>query len=136
MIVTLSREKHTVTNARRPVRQERSDRYRQPMPVVAVTGAASGIGPALTARLAASRHVRKVIAIDGQRGDIAGVTWRVADVRDPALAGRLAGVDVVVHADFDLTPDSDPGSAGPTTSGARRPCSPPPPRARSGACCW
>ncbi len=107
MIVTLSREKHTVTNARRPVRQERSDRYRQPMPVVAVTGAATGIGPALTARLAASRHVRKVIAIDGQRGDIAGVTWRVADVRDPALAGRLAGVDVVVHADFDLTPDSD-----------------------------
>ena len=107
MTVTLSREKHTVTNARRPVRQERSDPYRQPMPVVAVTGAASGIGPALTARLAASRHVRKVVAIDAQRGDIAGVTWRVADVRDPALAGRLAGVDVVVHADFDLTPDSD-----------------------------
>jgi nucleoside-diphosphate-sugar epimerase len=103
MIVTLSREKHTVANARRPVRQERS----QPMPVVAVTGAASGIGHALTVRLASSRQVKKVIAIDGLRGDIAGVTWRVADVRDPALAGRLAGVDVVVHADFDLTPDSD-----------------------------
>ena len=96
-----------MTNARRPVRQERSDPYRQPMPVVAVTGAASGIGPALTAGLAASQHVRKVIAIDAQRGDIAGVTWRVADVRDPALAGRCASVDVVVHADFDLTPDSD-----------------------------
>jgi nucleoside-diphosphate-sugar epimerase len=77
------------------------------MPVVAVTGAASGIGPAVTARLASSRHVKKVIAIDRQRGDIGGVTWRVADVRDPALAGRLNGVDVVVHADFDLTPDSD-----------------------------
>jgi nucleoside-diphosphate-sugar epimerase len=77
------------------------------MPVVAVTGAASGIGHALTVRLAASRQVKKVIAIDGQRGDIAGVTWRVTDVRDPALASRLAGVDVVVHADFDLTPDSD-----------------------------
>ena len=37
-----------------------------------------------------------------------GVTWRVADVRDPALAGRLAGADVVVqHADHDLAPDSD-----------------------------
>ncbi len=107
MIVTLSREKDTVTNARRPVRQERSDTHRQPMPVVAVTGAASGIGHALTARLASSRQLRKVVAIDAQRGDIAGVTWRVADVRDPALAGRLAGVDVVVHADFDLTPDSD-----------------------------
>jgi nucleoside-diphosphate-sugar epimerase len=107
MMVTLSRRKHTVTNARRPVRQERSETHRQPMPVVAVTGAASGIGHALTVRLAASRQVKKVIAIDGQRGDIAGVTWRVTDVRDPSLASRLAGVDVVVHADFDLTPDSD-----------------------------
>jgi nucleoside-diphosphate-sugar epimerase len=107
MTVTLSREKHTVTNARRPVRSERSAARPQPMPVVAVTGAASGIGPAITARLASSRHVRKVIAIDRQRGDIGGVTWRVADIRDPALAGRLNGVDVIVHADFDLTPDSD-----------------------------
>src|SRR5579863_1572848 len=77
------------------------------MPVVAVTGAASGIGYALTVRLAASPAVKKVIAIDTRRGDVAGVTWRVADVRDPALAGRLAGVDVVVHADIDLTPDGD-----------------------------
>jgi nucleoside-diphosphate-sugar epimerase len=107
MIVTLSREKHTVTNARRPVRQERSDAPRQPMPVVAVTGAAGGLGHAVAVRLASSRHVKKVIAIDAQRGDIAGVTWRVADVRDPALAGRLTGVDIVVHADFDLAPDSD-----------------------------
>ena len=92
MTVTLSREKHTVTNARRPVRHERSDHQRsdiqgQPMPIVAVTGAARGIGRALTVRLAASPDVKKVIAIDGHRGDIGGVTWRVADVRDPALAG-------------------------------------------------
>jgi nucleoside-diphosphate-sugar epimerase len=107
MTVTLSREKHTVTNARRPVRHERSDASHQPMPVVAVTGAAGGIGHALTVRLASSQQVKKVIAIDGRRGDIAGVTWRVADVRDPALAGRLAGVDVMVHADFDLAADSD-----------------------------
>jgi nucleoside-diphosphate-sugar epimerase len=77
------------------------------MPVVAVTGAAGGIGHALTVRLASSHSVKKVIAIDERRGDIAGVTWRVADVRDPALAGRLSGVDVVVHADYDLAPDSD-----------------------------
>jgi nucleoside-diphosphate-sugar epimerase len=77
------------------------------MPVVAVTGAAGGLGHAVAVRLASSRHVKKVIAIDAQRGDIAGVTWRVADVRDPALAGRLTGVDIVVHADFDLAPDSD-----------------------------
>ena len=107
MTVTLSREKRTVTNARRPVRHERIDNRSQPMPVVAVTGAAGGIGHALTVRLAASPRVKKVVAIDGHRGDIAGVTWRVADVRDPALAGRLAGVDVVVHADFDLAPEAD-----------------------------
>jgi len=77
------------------------------MPVVAVTGAAGGIGHALTSRLASSREVKKVIAIDDQRGDIEGVTWRVADVRDPALAGKLTGVDVVVHADLDLSPDTD-----------------------------
>jgi nucleoside-diphosphate-sugar epimerase len=109
MTVTLSREKQAVTNARRPVRSERSDAdvRPQPMPVVAVTGAAGGIGYALTVRLATSPKVKKVIAIDGRRGDIAGVTWRVADVRNPAVAGRLAGVDVVVHADLDLAPDSD-----------------------------
>ena len=107
MTVTLSREMHTVTNARRPVRHERSDTHRNSMPVVAVTGAAGGTGAALTARLAKSDQVRKVIAIDDHRGDIAGVTWRVADVRDPALAG-FAGVDVIVHTDVDLAPDSDP----------------------------
>ena len=108
MTVTLSREKHTVTNARRPVRHERTGTTQgQPTPVVAVTGAARGIGRALTVRLAASPDVRKVIAIDSDRGDIAGVTWRVADVRDPALARRLAGADIVVHADYDLAPDSD-----------------------------
>jgi nucleoside-diphosphate-sugar epimerase len=36
------------------------------------------------------------------------VTWRVADVRDPALAARLAGVDVVVHADMDTSAATDP----------------------------
>ncbi|HZR50660.1 MAG TPA: NAD-dependent epimerase/dehydratase family protein [Streptosporangiaceae bacterium] len=77
------------------------------MPVVAVTGATRGIGPALTRALAESSQVKKVIAIDDERGDSNGVTWRVADVRDPALAGRLTGVDVVVHADTDLTPGSD-----------------------------
>jgi nucleoside-diphosphate-sugar epimerase len=76
------------------------------MPVVAVTGAAGGIGHALTARLASSQHVKRVIAIDEERGDIEGVTWRVGDIRDPALAGKLTGVDVVVHTDLDLSPDT------------------------------
>ena len=80
---------------------------RRRRPVVAVTGAAQGVGHALTLRLAASTRVGRVVAIDEHRGDAAGVTWRVVDVRDPALAGRLAGVDVVVHTDLDLTPDAD-----------------------------
>ncbi len=77
-----------------------------PGPVVAVTGAAQGLGHALTARLAQSRRVKKVVAIDDHRGEVTGVVWRVVDVRDPVLAGRLAGVDVVVHTDVDLAPDS------------------------------
>src|SRR5258708_4143868 len=77
-------------------------------PVVAVTGAARGLGHALTVRLAASARVGRVVAIDGHRGDATGVTWRVVDVRDPALAGRLAAVDVVVHTPLDLAPAPHP----------------------------
>ncbi|HEY7360438.1 MAG TPA: NAD-dependent epimerase/dehydratase family protein, partial [Streptosporangiaceae bacterium] len=77
-----------------------------PGPVVAITGAAHGLGHALAGALAVSARVGRVVAIDNHRGDVAGVTWRLADVRDPALAGRLAGVDVLVHTDVDLG-DSD-----------------------------
>jgi nucleoside-diphosphate-sugar epimerase len=76
-------------------------------PVVAVTGAARGLGLALTSRLASSALVSRVVAIDDNRGDVSGVTWRIVDVRDPALAGRIADVDVVVHTDVDLSPDSN-----------------------------
>jgi nucleoside-diphosphate-sugar epimerase len=75
--------------------------------VVAITGAASGLGLALTCKLAASPQVGRVVAIDDQRGDVSGVTWRIVDVRDPTLAGRIADVDVVVHTDLDLSPESD-----------------------------
>jgi nucleoside-diphosphate-sugar epimerase len=74
---------------------------------VAVTGAAHGVGHALTARLAGSARVSKVIAIDDHRGDVTGVSWRLADVRDPALASRLAEVDVLVHTDVDTSADTD-----------------------------
>ena len=33
--------------------------------------------------------------------------WRLADVRDPALAGRLADVDVLVHTDIDTSAGTD-----------------------------
>jgi nucleoside-diphosphate-sugar epimerase len=79
----------------------------QQRPVVAITGAAHGLGLALTTRLASSDLVGRVVAIDGTRGDVKGVTWRIVDVRDPALAGRLAGVDVIVHTDVDMSPDTE-----------------------------
>jgi nucleoside-diphosphate-sugar epimerase len=75
--------------------------------VVAITGAARGLGHALALRLAASPAARRVIAIDDHRGDVVGVTWRLADIRDPALAGRLSGVDVLVHTDIDMSADTD-----------------------------
>jgi nucleoside-diphosphate-sugar epimerase len=77
-------------------------------PVVAVTGAAHGIGELLVRRLAASPEVKKVIAIDMIRGDVPAATWRLVDVRDPALVDRLKNVDVVVHLAFDgaLGPDT------------------------------
>lgn len=74
---------------------------------MAVTGAAHGPGHALAARLASSARVGKVVAIDDHRGDVTGVIWRLADIRDPALASRLAGVDVLVHTDVDMSADSD-----------------------------
>ncbi|MFJ2575652.1 NAD-dependent epimerase/dehydratase family protein [Kitasatospora aureofaciens] len=75
---------------------------------VAVTGAAGVLGERVAARLVASPHVKKVLAVDDRRGDVPGVQWRVLDVRDPAVAERLAGVDVVVHLAMDFGMESDP----------------------------
>ncbi|PRH79787.1 NAD-dependent dehydratase [Streptomyces solincola] len=79
-------------------------------PVVAVTGAASGAGDLLTRRLAASDEVRRVVAIDERRGECAEAQWHVLDVRDPAIAEKLRGVDVVVHLALDLDLETDPAA--------------------------
>lgn len=76
-------------------------------PVVAVTGAADGIGRALVARLADSGDIRKVVALDDHRGDVPGVTWRVVDIRDPQVTNRISDADVIVHLDVDQSPDTD-----------------------------
>ena len=81
------------------VRSGRSPRSRKP--VVAVTGAASGLGAAVAARLVANPDIAKVVGLDDHRGQTEGVTWRVLDIRDPALATRLAKVDTVVHLALD-----------------------------------
>ena len=99
-------------NARRQVRHERSVRRERStasaLPVVAVTGAARGLGEAVVRHFAESERIGRVVAIDEQRGDTAGVTWRLADVRDPMLASRLTDVDVIVHADMDMSAIADP----------------------------
>lgn len=76
--------------------------------VVAVTGAAHGVGELLVRQLAASDAVKKVIAIDTIRGDVPAATWRLADVRDPSLVDKLNGVDVVVHIAVDTGLEHDP----------------------------
>ncbi len=48
-----------------------------------------------------------MIAIDTIRGDVPEATWRLADVREPALVERLAGVDVLVHLAVDSSVDHD-----------------------------
>ncbi|WP_203453851.1 NAD-dependent epimerase/dehydratase family protein [Jiangella aurantiaca] len=76
--------------------------------VIAVTGASSGVGRLLAARLAAGDDVAEVVGLDDARGDVDGVTWRVIDLTDPAIVTRLAGVDAVVHAAVDIGITDDP----------------------------
>ncbi|MDH6540683.1 SDR family oxidoreductase [Streptomyces lavendulae] len=93
------------------VRQSRNQAEpRRRSPVIAVTGAASGVGAALVARLAESDEVKQVVAIDERRGDCASAQWHVLDVRDPAIAEKLRGADVVVHLALDLDLETDPAA--------------------------
>ncbi|MEU6444324.1 SDR family oxidoreductase [Streptomyces sp. NPDC047046] len=79
-------------------------------PVVAVTGAAHGIGALLVERLTASDAIGRVLAIDEKRGDNPEATWHTLDVRDPALAEKLRGADVVVHLAVDLDLETEPAA--------------------------
>jgi hypothetical protein len=134
MTVTVSRRKHTVTNARRSGSPERSvvqrsqhiGTHNQPMPVVAITGAASR-GRARADRAAggvAGASVSKVVATRrASAGTSPGVTWRVADVRDPAArraAGRRRRDRPRRRGPWRPTPI--PSRGGPTTCAERRPC--------------
>src|SRR5580658_8417584 len=107
MTVTLSREKHTVTNARRPVRSERSS---QPMPVVAVTGAAAGIGYALAVRLAASSKVRGAETV--LTAAAAGRVGRVVLLTSSMIYGARPDNPVTLPEDARLAADADSSVAG------------------------
>lgn len=62
----------------------------------------------MAAGLAENAGVRRVLGIADRRGEADGVDWRILDIRDPAVAPRIAGCDVVVHLDLDTSPESDP----------------------------
>ncbi|MCU1691402.1 MAG: Nucleoside-diphosphate-sugar epimerase-like protein [Frankiales bacterium] len=82
-------------------------------PVVAVTGAASGLGRAVVERLAGRDDVGGLVGVDVEGAPVDGVVWRLSDVRDPLLAGRLHGVDVLVHlaTSYDVALDAGPRRA-------------------------
>ena len=81
---------------------------------VAVTGASGHVGAAVLRHLAEADGVRRVIGLvpRGPKPDREewpkGVVQRSADLLDPSLAERLSDVDVLVHADLDTSPDTDP----------------------------
>lgn len=79
-------------------------------PVVAITGAATGVGDLLTRRLTGSDEIKQVIAIDERRGEVSEAQWHILDVRDPAIAEKLRGADVVVHLALDLDLETDPAA--------------------------
>jgi nucleoside-diphosphate-sugar epimerase len=67
--------------------------------VVAVTGAGSAVGAAVTAALARrlGDGVGRVVAVDDHRGPVEKAHWRIADIAAPAVVDALQGADVVVH---------------------------------------
>jgi nucleoside-diphosphate-sugar epimerase len=89
-----------VTQTRSVVRRRRST------PTIGVTGAAGSLGRALVERLSGDASSPRIVAIDTVREQTPGVTWRLADVRDPALASRLTGVETLVHLATDRSPST------------------------------
>ncbi|MFP5333868.1 MAG: NAD-dependent epimerase/dehydratase family protein [Actinomycetes bacterium] len=82
------------------VRSRRSAGRGRASPVVAVTGAGSAAGLAITralVRRVEGGSVARVVAVDAERGDVDQAHWRIADIARPAVAEALEGVDVVVH---------------------------------------
>jgi len=65
--------------------------------VIAVTGAGAGLGRVLVERLALREDLGALVGVDLVPGRVDGVVWRSADVRDPLLPTRLAGVTALVH---------------------------------------
>ena len=117
------------------VRSGRSPRSRKP--VVAVTGAASGLGAAGRGPAGGQPGCRQGRRHRRPPRQTEGVTWRVLDVRDPALAARLG------EGRHRRPPGArhrrSAATAGPrasSTSAAPRPCSRRRPRPAYAGWCW
>jgi nucleoside-diphosphate-sugar epimerase len=76
---------------------------------IAVTGATGSVGVRLARALAARPEVDEVVGIARRRPflDLAGVTWREADVAADDLEPLLRGCDAVVHLAWLLQPSRD-----------------------------
>lgn len=97
----------SVEGSRGGVRRRRSDA------TIGVTGASGPIGAALVHALFDHESRPKLVAIDTAKVPMPrvvaqSVTWRLADVRDPALAGTLSGIDTLVHLDTDRSSSTPP----------------------------
>ena len=118
-------------------RSPRAQRPAARRPVVAVTGAASGLGAAVAARLVANPDVGKVVRArrpprPGRGRDLAGARHPGPRAREPAGQGRHGRPPRRRHHASTATGASRASS----TSAARRPCSRrPPPPAYAGWCC-
>lgn len=96
------------------VRRARNGGHRDDQPVVAVTGAGTGLGAAVLAHLAESPRIGAVVGVDtavsAPTDPVTEVTWRQFDPGDPRLAQALDGVNAVVHLAVDMAPDPDRGA--------------------------
>lgn len=80
------------------------------MVAVAITGVGGLIGRRLVAELDGDPQVDRILGLDIALPEgltASNLELREADVRDPDLAAKLAGIDVVVHAAFQLDPLKD-----------------------------
>ena len=79
--------------------------------VVAVTGAAGYVGGRLIEELCSDRRIERVVGFDVRSPSFehAKFVFDEIDIRNPAVKGRLQGVDVVVHLAFVMDPIKDEG---------------------------
>jgi len=73
-----------------------------------VIGVSNPVGEAIAATLRDTPWVGQVLAVDSTRTTLPGVRWHISDLSDPVVTERLTGVDVVVNASLDLSPDTPP----------------------------